>query len=143
MARGTVYVDARLKDERGNVVVFGRVLLGLNDIINPRDLGLSTIKSMVFTPWDTLVTSIIPGSAGSLTGKDYGRSNPRQFSVMVGSIGSLNSLSTGVSPGTQGGNYVRVNAYRVIGRGTVVQARGAYIGTHTGSMRASYTAVGR
>lgn len=144
MARGTVAIDARFKDESGNVLVAGRVKLGHNDIINPRDLDLSTIRAITFTPWGAGPTAIIPGSVGSMVGQDYDRSNPRFFSVMNGSIGSLDSVGTGASPGTAGGNYVRVRAFRTrIGdlgtgpRGVVV------IGTHPGSMRASFFAVGR
>lgn len=142
MARGTVYVDARFKDETGNVLVAGRVLLGHNDIINTQDLGLSVIKAITFTPWDTLPGAIIPGSQGSLAGKDYTRSNPRFVTVISGSIGSLNSIGVATSPGTQQGNYVRFRALRIRESGTVTNSR-AVIGTHPGSVRASYFAIGR
>ena len=148
MARGTVYVDARFKDQdTGNALVFGRVLLGASDIINPRDLGLSSIKSIVFTAWDAVPTSIVPGSSGSMVGKNYDRSNPRLFSIITGSIGSAfpaTSLSTGASPGTAGGNYVRVTSLRLRSGALGSAGRGAVtLGTHPGSLRASFWAVGR
>ena len=144
MARGTIYIDASLKDDAGNVLVAGRMLLGMNDVINPRDLGLSTIKAITFSAWDTLPTTITPGSAGSMVGQDYNRSAPRYVTVVSGSIGSLNSLGTGVSPGTQGGNYVRFRAMRIRAGATGTGPRVVtQIGTHPGSTRVSYFAVGR
>ena len=142
MARGTIYVDASITDPKGNVMVAGRMMLGHNDVINPRDIGLSTIKAITFSAWDAQPELIIPGSAGSLTGKDYNRSNPRMVTIVSGSIGSLNSLGTGASPGTQGGNYVRFRALRIRESGTVTTLR-SRIGTHPGSVRVSYWAVGR
>jgi len=152
MSTGTVYIDARLKDERGNVITMGRVLLGHNAIINPQDVGLSTVKAITFTAWDTLAASIIPGSAGSLAGKDYNRSNPRHITVMAGSIGSQNNLGRNTTAATGSGNYVRVRAFRIRETGTktlvgtptsrlyITYSR---LGTHPGSVRASYWAVGR
>ena len=144
MARGTVYIDASLKDDRGNVIVMGRMKLGLNDVVNPRDLGLSTIKAITFSAWDTLPTGIVSGSSGSMVGKDYNRSNPRMVTVVSGSIGSYDSLGSGASPGTQGGNYVRFRAMRIIS-GAIGTGPRAFtsIGTHAGSVRVSYFAVGR
>ena len=125
-------------------MVAGRMKLGHNDIINPRDLGLSTIKAITFSAWDAQPELIVPGSAGSMVGKNYDRSNPRMVTVVSGSIGSLDSLGTGVSPGTQGGNYVRFRAMR-LRSGAIGTGPRAFvgIGTHPGSVRVSYWAVGR
>jgi len=144
MSTGTVYIDARLKDERGNVVTMGRVLLGHNAIINPQDVGLSTVKAITFTAWDTLAASIIPGSAGSMVGKNYDRSNPRHITVMAGSIGSQNNLGRNTTAATGSGNYVRVRALRLRSGAQGSAGRAALsMGTHPGSVRASYWAVGR
>lgn len=144
MARGTVNIDATFKDTTGNVMVGGRMLLGHNQIINPRDLGLSTIKSIVFSAWDSLPTSIIPGSVGSMTGQNYDRSNPRFITIVSGSIGSYGQLGTASAPGTQGGNYVRFRAMRIRSGALGSGPRPATnIGTHPGSTRVSYFAIGR
>ena len=128
MARGTVYIDASIKDDKGNVVVYGRAKLGMTDVINPRDLGLSTIKAIGFTTWDAQYPVAITGT--------------RYISVAAGSIGSYDTLSTAVSPGTQGGNYVRVEVMRLRETGSGAHQRTS-MGTHPGSTRMSYWAVGR
>ena len=144
MARGTVYIDASITDPKGNVMVAGRMKLGMNDVINPRDVGMSTIKAIVFSAWDTLPTTITPGSAGSMVGQNYDRSAPRYVTVVSGSIGSLDTLSTAVSPGTQGGNYVRFRAMRIRSGAIGTGPRAfTHIGTHPGSTRVSFWAVGR
>lgn len=145
MATGTVSVDAKLKDERGNLVTMGRVKLGGNATINPQDLEMRVVKAITFNPWpgrDTMVA----GSIGSLASKDYFR----QFYVMQGSIGSLEILDAATGAASPVGNYVRVRSYRVKTLGSITaRADGPqgtarlYIGTQAGSIRASFWAIGR
>lgn len=148
MALGTVYVDGRFRNAQGQVLVMGRVLLGYNDVIRPKDLELTVIKSIIFQPWAQAPVSIIPGSVGSMVGKSYIRSNPRQVFFMQGSIGSLNTQDTSAAGvGSLGGNYVRVKSGRITTVGTTGQLNKTggvmmTIGTVGGSLRGNYLAVG-
>ena len=137
---GSVYVDARLKDPRGNVVAIGRLLSGQNATFDAADFQMRTIKSVVITAWEpintTNKTTFVPGSIGSQAGKEYRRG----FITVSGSIGSLDALN----------NYLRLRMFRVSTIGTAGVRTGAqgtrnvlYIGTQAGSIRASYMAVGR
>lgn len=150
MASGSVTVDATLKDPRGNVVVFGRALLGNDGVILPRDLGLAHIKNILFTPWHTPSRAMGQGSIGSLATINYARG----FATVSGSIGSLGILDTSATTAagstTPVGNYVRVRAYRMRTLGSITAraaaaqgTRGLYIGTIAGSLRHSFVAVGR
>ncbi len=146
MASGTVYVDASLKDSRGNVVVFGRALVGHNGVILPRDLGLSYIKTINLTPWHASPRIMVAGSIGSQATKDYRRS----FAVVSGSIGSLGVFDTSAGSTAPTGNYARIRSYRVETLGSITArvagAQGTarlYIGTQAGSVRYSFNAVGR
>jgi len=116
------------------------VLLGHKDVIHPRDLGLRTIKTISFTPWGDQSAAFALNSMGSV----------RSFRVMNGSIGSLEILDTSAAAALTGtGNYVRVRSLQVRPTGSINTtsgvggAGGIYIGTVAGSMRASFTAVGR
>lgn len=135
---GTVYQDESVVGQRGNVIVYGRLLAGQNATFDARDFGLRTLKSITITPWgqENAQTRFVAGSMGSTSAIEYRR---RIFSA-VGSIGSLGVL----------GNYVRVRALRLEARGSIlfrqVAAQGTkalYMGTVTGSMRMNYTAIGR
>ncbi len=145
MPTGTVYVDGQFKAERGqNVIVVGRVLLGVNATINPRDLNLRTIRSINFNPWQRYDV-FVAGSIGSTTSKHYFR----EFRTMIGSIGSLGVLDASTSDTAPVGNYVRVRSYRVRTFGSITNrsasaqgTKGIYIGTVAGSQRASFVAVG-
>lgn len=140
MAAGTVYVDGSFRNSKGQVMVMGRVLLGTNDTIRPRDLGLRTIKSIVFSPWGDQDAALTLDAMGSV----------RSFRVITGSIGSLDVLDTSTSSlaasGT--GNYVRTRALVIRPAGSIGVAANhgggvrVYIGTVGGSMRASFIAVG-
>ncbi len=145
MATGSVYIDAKLKDERGNVVTMGRVLLGQNATINPQDLEMRVVKAISFNPWPGRDT-FAAGSIGSQATKLYFR----EFRTMTGSLGSLEVLDAATGATTPVGNYVRVRSYRVQTLGSmtarVTGPQGTarlYIGTQAGSMRANYWAVGR
>ncbi|GEM_PF-5439258 len=133
MATGSVYIDVSLKDqERGNTVVFGRVLLGQNATINPQDVGLRTVKAIGFSPWLSGPARFIPGS-GQL----------RSVVLMTGSIGSLGVFDTATAAATPIGNYVRVRTQRLTGTGNTSASGGTWrLGTVAGSARASFWAVG-
>lgn len=140
---GSVYIDARMRDERGNVVVMGRALLGGNATIDASSFDLRTLKSITLMPWHH-GQAVVAGSIGSLVGKHYRRT----MVSVAGSVGSYGQL----------GNYVRVHTIRMrtIGSflqvgtwaatvrngGTAVARSGAYIGTQAGSVRMTYFAAG-
>ena len=135
---GTVYVDESIVGQKGNVIVYGRLLAGQNATFDARDFGLRTLKAITITPWgqETSQSGFIAGSMGSQGGKEY----RRRIYDAVGSIGSLGVL----------GNYVRVRALRLEARGSILFRQAAaqgtkalYMGTVAGSMRMNYTAVGR
>ena len=145
MASGSVYIDARLKDEDGNTVVFGRALLGNKATINPRDLGLRYIRNVVITPWHTPGRPMGQGSIGSLASIDYSRG----FASVSGSLGSLGVLDTSTGSAAPIGNYVHIRAYRMRTLGSLTMraaaaqgTRGLYIGTQAGSLRHSFIAIG-
>lgn len=135
---GTVYVDTSFRGERGNVLVFGRILVGNNAVLGAPDFGLRTIKSIAFSPQiseSAQSATLVAGSLGSLTGKNY----KRKLVTMSGSIGSRGFLGSG--------NYVRVRTYVLQNAGSVTGPTGGLgvkvtIGTQAGSVRANYTAVG-
>jgi hypothetical protein len=140
MSDGTVYVDMTMRNDQGQAMVMGRVLLGHDANIHPRDLGLKLIKSIVFTPWGDQEAKAALNSMGSA----------RRFRVMTGSIGSMDTLDTSASSNkdTGSGNYVRVRTFQVAPAGSigVLANHGGgvrvYIGTQAGSIRASYIASG-
>lgn len=128
MANGTLYVDARFRDDSGNVVVIGRGRMGGADNINPRDIQLRRIKSFIPNPWVNPYTYV------------NGR---RSVVYMSGSIGSLTSVDK--STGAAGsGNYVRLRTIAVKGSGASAQGYpgSVSIGTYAGSVRFSFIAVG-
>ncbi len=144
MSSGTVYIDAQVKDERGNSLVFGRVKVGNNATINPRDLGLRYIQQINFNPWHA-PQAMVAGCIGSQATKLYRRG----FATVSGSLGSLGVLDTSTGSATPIGNYVRVRSYAVLTLGSMT-LRGAgpqgtkalYIGTQAGSLRHGYQAIG-
>ena len=123
MANGTVYVDSRIRGEDNTVLTVGRLLVGQNDTINPEDVGLNLIRGINFTPWQAPVASNYVAAR-------------RRLRFMSGSIGSLESET---------GNYVRVTTAVILGTGVVPAGYPGtlYVGTFSGSTRASYMAWGR
>jgi len=133
---GSVYVDWWHRNDMGQIMVAGRVLVGANATIDGRDFRMRTIKSLQLDPWipETAQSrSFVPGSIASLGGKSY----KRRFVTMSGSIGSVDTLTS----------YVRIRTYVLQNVGTPGNRfsgsnQGFYIGTQAGSIRATYTAFG-
>lgn len=122
MANGTVYLDASIRTPEGNIFSMGRTLLGQNDTINPEDVGMNLIRSIILQPWQSPPLTFVAGR--------------RRQIIVSGSIGSLESET---------GNYVRVTAAVIKGTGFVAVGYPGtmYIGTNTGSWRGNYIAAGR
>jgi len=122
MANGTVYLDSQFKGDDGSIASFGRIFVGQNDTLTMANLGMRQIYGIAFSPWTPPPLTFAGGR--------------RRIWTMHGSIGSY---------GDPASSYVRVTSTVLKGTGFVAVGYPGtlYIGTATGSLRASFIAWGR
>ena len=121
---GSIYQEVTLKGPRGQVVAYGRLRGGINQVYGAQDFGMNCLRSIVVSPYFA-VTPTAPGTTPAT----------RAVVVAHGSIGSLDTDS----------NYVRVRAMRYIklSGGAYAYPGTPYLGTLAGSITLNYTAIGR